>query len=734
MPPLPKPASVIQNTRQRKMSAPDKVLKFINDKHLTCQPGGEYLPEKIFRRLQAAIPDFKPRPQQQQMSQFIAETMAKPAQQRVAVVEAPTGVGKTLAYLSGTIEAALNHKKTLVISTATVNLQQQLIQKDLPQFSSALETPIRFVQVKGRRRYLCPSRLSQMAEAPEQQLLDMDIEAKYQQALHLAAARQMLKEWEEERWDGDRDSRRDKVSSELWHQISTDSEGCAGKSCSFYLRCPYYKLRREMAEAQVVVANHDLILSDADLGGGLVLPNPEEVLFVFDEAHNLPRKALDHAAKALNFIQLYQTTETADNVLKKIPSALAFRQHDFGYMLSELRRDLPAVISHLQHMETILQSDGMVQDLLEKRISEPRIFWNSPLVNALLIPCQGLLQRANNIYRHYSVLGKWIKEGLEKTQLPNKVGEALLPQVGTVQNIFGYLIDFMALFLEPDQEDQPPNVRWLSVVQFAKQQTLVIHAGPMSAARFLDRSLWSRAYGVVLTSATLRGMGLFQRFRLDCGLYRFDASHFLAVPSPFKYQEQATLNLPQMRYLPNEQQQHWRREVADKLIQIIDTSEATLVLFTSREVMESVYQQMPAELSRMVLIQGDTLSPKNMVLRHIRQVEAGQGSIIFGMDRFAEGVDLPGNLCTHVIITKLPFPVFTRPIEQAKQEWILRRGGQPFTALSLPAVSIKLIQACGRLLRKETDQGRITILDRRLLTKGYGKQLLAHLPDYRLVD
>lgn len=691
------------------------------------------MPEAIYHRLQSAIADFKPRPQQQQMSQFIAERMAKPAQQRVAVVEAPTGVGKTLAYLSGAIEAAINNKKTLVISTATVNLQQQLIQKDLPQFSAAMEQPIRFVQVKGRRRYLCPSKLSQVATAPEQQTLDIDIEAKYQQALHMAAAKQMLSEWEQERWDGDRDSRRDKVSAELWNQVSTDSEGCAGKSCSFYLRCPYYKLRREMVSAQVVVANHDLILSDADLGGGLVLPSPEEVLFVFDEAHNLPRKALDHAAKALNFIQLYQTTETADSVLKKIPSALAFRQHDFGYMLKELRQDLPAVMSHLQQMEGILQSDGLVHDLLEKRISEPRIFWNSPLVNALLIPCQNLLQRANNIYKHYSVLAKWLKEGLEKNQLSNKVGEALLPQVGAVQNIFGYLIDFMALFLEPDQDDRPPNVRWLSVEQIAKQQTLVIHAGPMTAAYFLDRSLWTRAYGVVLTSATLRGMGLFHRFRMDCGLHRFDESHFLAVPSPFKYNDQATLNLPEMRYLPNEQQQQWRREVVAKLSEIININEATLVLFTSKAVMSEVYQNLPRQITAKVLSQGDSLSPKNMVMRHIRQVEAGHGSIIFGLDRFAEGVDLPGDLCTHVIITKLPFPVFTRPIEQAKQEWIIRRGGQPFTALSLPAVSIKLIQACGRLLRKETDSGRISILDRRLLTKGYGKQLLAHLPDYRLV-
>ena len=149
--------------------------------------------------------------------------------------------------------------------------------------------------------------------------------------------------------------------------------------------------------------------------------------------------------------------------------------------------------------------------------------------------------------------------------------------------------------------------------------------------------------------------------------------------------------------------------------------------------MESVYRQLPTQLRSLILLQGDVLSPKNMIIEHTKRIKKGEGSIIFGMDRFAEGVDLPGKLCSHVVITKLPFPVFTRPIEQAKQEWILRSGGQPFISLSLPAVSIRLIQACGRLLRKETDSGRITILDRRLLTKAYGKQLLQHLPDYKFV-
>jgi len=688
--------------------------------------------EALFNSIEEAMPDFKSRPQQVEMSQFIRKQLLQSELQRVAVVEAPTGVGKTLAYLAGAIDVALENKKTLVISTATVNLQQQLLQKDLPQFARATGKDIKFVQAKGRRRYLCPSKLTNLVNGGVQQDLGFDVDAKYKQAKKLTRAKALFEQWDKNQWDGDRDSRSDAIEPALWNDISTDSEGCAGKSCSKYLRCPYYALRKEMQTAHVIIANHDLILSDADLGGGLVLPNPEEILFVFDEAHNLPQKALDHAAKALNFSQLFQTTETADSVLKKLIKALAYREHDFGFMLMELRRELPAVIVLLQQMQTLLQSDDLVKDVIAGKVSEPRIYWQSPLVKALISPCQGLLQRANIIYKHYKVFSQWIKDGIETQQIPNKVAEVLLPQVGTVQNIFGYLIDFMGLFLDEDKPDIPPNVRWLSYEKFAKEQTLVINSGPMSAAYFLENTLWNRAYGAVLTSATLRGLGLFQRFRYDCGLKRFDEPHFLAVKSPFDYQR-ATLSLPTMDALPNENIMDWQQEVVKQLINTVDTSEATLVLFTSKTVMDTVYQQLPTSLSKLVLLQGDTLSPKNMIIEHIKRIEAGQGSIIFGMDRFAEGVDLPGQLCSHVVITKLPFPVFTRPIEQAKQEWILRTGGQPFISLSLPAVSIRLIQACGRLLRKETDSGRITILDRRLLTKAYGKQLLKHLPEYKLI-
>lgn len=686
-------------------------------------------PAAFFERIQTELPAFRSRPQQLEMGEFIAGHLQAGEKRRVAVVEAPTGVGKTLGYLSACVQAALDTNKKLIISTATVNLQQQLIHKDLPQVADLFEPSLTFMQIKGRRRYLCPSKLLQVSDASSQREL---VPGLNEQAMkrRRQQAEQLVQNWQKD-WDGDRDSLDIAVDAGVWQDVSTDSEGCAGKRCSQYAECPYYRLRREMLNAHVLVANHDVVLSDADLGGGLVLPQPEDAIFVFDEAHKLPHKAQDHAAKQLDFQTLYQTIDIAENVLKKLPDALGSRQHDIGLMLRSLYQALPQVMNRLLEVEQLLESSEMVNRMRAGKLSEPRLFWMTPLMDSLMTPFQSIAQACQEIYCHYVLFGRWIRDALDKMEIPAKRAESLLPQVGQVQNTIGYLIDFMSLFLAEDKPDAPPNVRWLSLTGNDVPR-LLMHAGPMTAAGFLRQTLWERCHAAVLTSATLRGMGLFQRFRSDCGLTAYSKQHFLAVDSPFDYATQAILHVPPMRYLPGEHQQQWLDEVTAQVTKLTDPATATLVLFTARNSMMAVYQQLPAQLREIILLQDSSQSARQMVAEHSRRIEAGKGSVIFGLERFAEGVDLPGELCTHVIITKLPFPVFTRPIEQARQEWVIQQGGQPFVALSLPAVSIKLIQACGRLLRKETDQGRITLLDRRILTKAYGKQLLQHLPGYRL--
>ncbi|MFW5450820.1 MAG: ATP-dependent DNA helicase DinG [Methylophagaceae bacterium] len=689
----------------------------------------------IFDDYKLHLDGFAPRKQQIHAADFVSQSLNnKQSGQAMCVVEAPTGVGKTLAYLAGAIDTAINSKKTLIISTATVNLQQQLINKDLPEFIAATNKKINFVQAKGRGRYVCLRNLQNATEGLQQESLIVDNVVSLRTVKTSSSAKQLRKSFEQKSWDGDRDNWPETINTSVWNAISTDSASCAGKSCNHYKECPYYAMRRKVSGAHIVVANHDLVLSDVELGGGVVLPHPKAAIYVIDEAHMLPNKAIEHATKQLSFAQINQTIETADNAVKRLSSTLHSRRNELQNIIPELRSDLSAVSEHLQQLELLLQSESFVLDLLGGRINEPRLHWGSPLVSAMVLPIEALLQRAVNIVKYFSLFNKWFIDALDKRQITRHIAEIWLPIVGTVETVFSGLIELSMLFLEKDMDGVPPNVRWLSVGTSSKEKTLIINAGPISAAEFLDENIWKKAHGVVLTSATLRGLGVFNKFRGEAGLTSYGSSHFLSVGSPFDYQKQATLSLPRMLSTPNEDACRWQDEVVRKLDIIIDKSEGSLVLFTSNKVMRYVYQKIPNNLRKQVLLQGADLSAKKMVETHKERIDSGRGSIIFGMDRFAEGVDLPGSYCSHVVVTKIPFPVFMRPIEQAKREWVTKCGGNAFTELSLPAASIRIIQACGRLLRKETDMGRITILDSRMSQKSYGKTLMEYLPNYRVVD
>ncbi|HAQ50011.1 MAG TPA: ATP-dependent DNA helicase DinG [Gammaproteobacteria bacterium] len=677
-----------------------------------------------FKILAEHLPTFKIRPGQQQMSEFITQRLQSDGP-KVAIIEAPTGVGKTLAYLLGVLAIAKKEKKTLVVSTATVNLQQQLLTNDLPLIASALAPSLRYVEAKGRRRYLCPSLLTQRYQQQQQlTLLKKSDNTTVEQVITT-----LYERWQQD-WCGDKDLLDTKLPDSVWHTISTDSEGCGGKQCRDYHHCPYYRVKEAMSAADVIVANHDVVLSDADLGGGLVLPEPESAIFVFDEAHQLPKKAIDHAAKVIDFEDLLPIIELAESLLKPLKKLLSYRGDEFTGTMMTVQHNLSGLHQILQQMRLCICHDQQVIEWSQHQKKEYRLFWQQNLVIALIEPCQALLQYSQPIYQHFATMIKWIKSGVENTDITAKSAERILPQAGTVQNKVGYIIDFCNLFLSEPSQDQPPNVRWLSCHMADKSQP-ILHVSPMSAAAFLSEQLWQRSYASVITSATLRGMGLFQRFRTECGLQQFGQEYFLAVSSPFDYQKKAQLHLPKMRYLPQLEQQQWQQELVTRLQQDINIHEATLVLFTARKVMEYVYQQLPM-LQQYIIWQQRGVAIKGMIQEHKLRIEAGQGSILFGLDSFAEGVDLPGKFCQHVIITKLPFPVFTQPVEQAKQEWIIKQGGDPFQLLSLPMTSMKLIQACGRLLRTESDSGRITLLDARVKKQRYGRQLLQALPQYQI--
>jgi len=258
---------------------------------------------------------------------------------------------------------------------------------------------------------------------------------------------------------------------------------------------------------------------------------------------------------------------------------------------------------------------------------------------------------------------------------------------------------------------------------------LEIRVSPSWAAGWLREHLWSKAWGVALVSATLRALGSFEHYRSLTGLGQEVAGE--VFESTLEYGRQARLVVPWMEQTPGrgKQDRAYFSEVARLLPSLLLEEEGgCLVLFNSRDSMQLVYRELPPEFRGQVLMQGNGLTRAALMDTPRERVEAGRASVLFGLASFAEGVDLPGQLCRHLVITRLPFQPFNHPVARNVREWM---GNSHFRRFSLPQASIRLIQACGRLLRNEEDHGRITILDRRLLLASYGKILLEHLPAYR---
>lgn len=252
---------------------------------------------------------------------------------------------------------------------------------------------------------------------------------------------------------------------------------------------------------------------------------------------------------------------------------------------------------------------------------------------------------------------------------------------------------------------------------------------PILAAATLSESLWQRCAGAILTSATLTALGRFDHFQLVSGVPQH--SLFNCVPSPFDYANHGVLRLPRLAADPGHPEAH-DEAVADSLQQFIDPDRGALVLFTSWRQLHRVRERINKSWRTQILAQGD-FGKQEIIQRHRARLDDGKGSVIFGLASFAEGIDLPGDYLTQVVIAKIPFAVPGDPVEAALHEWVREQGRDPFNEISVPLASVRLIQACGRLIRSEQDKGEVLILDNRLRTRRYGRDLLAALPPFRQV-
>ena len=654
----------------------------------------------------------------------------------VVAVEAGTGTGKTVAYSLAAIPAAKAAGKRLVIATATVALQEQIVHKDLPDILRNSGLNFSFTLAKGRGRYLCLSKLDLLLQegkaqsgtaqmfAEEGFRIDVDEEG-------LKLLTRMMEQLAANRWDGDRDAWGEAIEDADWSRVTTDHSQCTNRHCPNFQQCAFYKAREGMTRVDVIVTNHDMVLADLALGGGAILPDPRDTLYVFDEGHHLPDKAIGHFA---HFTRLRATADWLGQVEKNLARLLA--QHPLPGDLGRLIGAVPELARELRTRQQFMYS--ACEELADFRNGEdvegrerPRHRFVGGVVPEHLIALAVELKKGfaqlNDLFTRLTELLKQAMDGELAVGVSAPQAEEWYPLFGSLLSRAQGNWELWCAFTADDPEDRPPMARWLSLAESGTLLDIEVNASPILAADTLRRNLWNVAYGALLTSATLTALGRFDRLRLRAGLPANTAT--AVVPSPFMHADAGLLRVPDLQADPRDAPAH-TAAIVRRLPEIIGTARGALVLFASRKQMQGVFDGVDREWRRRVLIQGN-LSKQETLNRHKARVDAGEPSVLFGLASFAEGVDLPGAYCEHVVIAKIPFAVPDDPVEAALSEWIEARGGNPFMEIAVPDASLRLIQACGRLLRTEEDRGTITVLDRRLVTQRYGKAILDALPPFR---
>ncbi|GGC82341.1 ATP-dependent DNA helicase DinG [Vreelandella lutescens] len=648
----------------------------------------------------------------------------------VCVLEAGTGTGKTLAYLIAGLPIAKAQGKRLIVSTATVALQEQVLNQDLPSLASHSGVAFRYALAKGRGRYVCVARLDQALEGsepnPTLSLFEQSLQADSSDFNVLAT--DMAEAYGKGEWEGDRDTWSASIEDSHWRQLTVDHRQCTGRRCGHYGACAFFRSRRELENADVIVANHDLVLADLALGGGAILPDPADCIFIFDEGHHLPDKALSHFAHRFAVHGCLRWLKTLKTSLTDLNQGLA-AQPTIARLLAglpELMHSLEPVLGDVFSMGH--QLAGRENGLADEEATHQQRFEKGQVPEALRDQAQQLLVMFATLSRNLESISDILRESLDpdkQTGLDRDQAEAWLPLIALLH---GRALDAHALwqaFSEQDAPNAPPSARWITLSRVAGEAEIEFSASPVSAAHTLAKHLWGRCHGAVVTSATLTALGRFERLQERAGLanrYRYQA-----LPSPFDYAN-AVLRVPAEATDPSDREAHEHAIV--RFVSQLGEDEAVLVLFSSRAQLRAVEKALPASASGRVLAQ-DALPKRELLERHRAAVDSGKGSIIFGLASFAEGIDLPGDYLTHVVITRLPFAVPDDPVGATLAEWIESQGGNPFMRISVPDASIKLVQACGRLIRKESDRGVITLLDRRVITRRYGQALLDALPPFK---
>jgi ATP-dependent DNA helicase DinG len=635
------------------------------------------------------LPNYESRDEQLEMATAVAEAIALKTH---LVVEAGTGVGKSFAYLVPAILAAGQtaegeKRKKIVVSTHTISLQEQLIGRDIPFLNAVLPIEFSAVLVKGRSNYVSLRRL-QGAFEKSNVLFGEDEEQ---------SQIRRLREWSRVTTDGSLADIDFRPLGAVWDEVRSEHGNCLGRRCPSHEDCFYYKARRRVWNADVLVVNHALFFSDLALRreGASVLPDYDVV--ILDEAHTLEAVAGDH-------LGITVTSGQVNYLFNKLYNDRANKGLLLLHELSEAQR----LVLRLRSLFTEFFAD--IRDWKAEHVgSNGRLREPCPIPDVISPEMHAL---ASMIRTYADKRVPQEEQKIELTAAADRVD-------GLAQSLTGWMkqrFDDSAYWIEETQGRTP---------------AMSLLCSPIEVGPTLRDELFGKVPTVILTSATLTvGQQDFSFFKTRVGLTKADE---VKLGSPFDYAKQATLILADKMPDPTEQAKQFEEACLERIQRyILHTDGRAFVLFTSYKMLKACADRLTgwfAQHNYLLLTQGMGQN-RSLMLDRFRQ---DGRAVLFGTDTFWQGVDVPGDALQNVIITKLPFSVPDHPLLEARVERIRERGGNPFMEYQVPEAAIKLRQGFGRLIRSKTDTGVVVILDPRIRTKYYGRIFLESLPKARVV-
>ncbi|HKO97843.1 MAG TPA: ATP-dependent DNA helicase [Pyrinomonadaceae bacterium] len=625
-----------------------------------------------------AHPDYEHRSGQIQMASAVMRAFEE---RRHLIVEAGTGTGKTLAYLVPAVAAALGGRGRVIISTGTKNLQEQLMEKDIPFLQTILPKTFKAAYMKGRSNYLCLHRLGRAESSPVLEGLD---EVDYfDEVTHWAKSSDV----------GDRAELANLPEAlSFWRHIDARAETCLGQKCADFEPCFITRMRNRAQDADIVVVNHHLFFADLALRNsmyGSVLPDYSAV--ILDEAHLIEDVASEYFGAQVSNYQI-------DDLIRDL-SMVPFED-------AEADREITKTSARVMRL-----ADNFWMGFREGRGDEGRF----PIIPG------SFARRDEDGEMQSTPLGDlYVSFDGALSRLETTL-DALKDKPAEVENLVRRIrqIKFDLQFIVTGQDKK--FVYWTE----RRGRGFFLRASPIDVSAILEDKLFEKVDTVVLTSATLSSAGNFSFIRERLGLETADG---LIAESTFDYPSQALLYLPAK--MPDPRSREWAAAAADEVIKIVNATEGrAFVLSTSLAGMQSLYDLAMPEIEYPCLLQGS--ASKSRLLERFRQTP---NAVLFATSSFWQGVDVRGEQLSCVIIDKIPFAVPTDPIVAARQRYIEDEGGSSFFEYSVPQAIITLKQGLGRLIRSTTDRGVLAVLDPRLTTKSYGRLFLKSLPPCRVTS